>query len=75
MDAKLKNIMEAMLNMSVALNGELVRLTRTDQFTDDVECIRLIENLRSNYTESLQNLYTLERRIHASGLLPPQGEE
>ena len=75
MDAKLKNIMEAMLNMSVALNGELVRLMRTDQFSEDTESVRLIENLRSNYTESLQNLYTLERRIHASGLIPPPEED
>jgi hypothetical protein len=72
MDAKLRTILEAMLKMSIALNGELVRLTRTDQFSENPECVQLIENLRSNYTESLQNLYTLERRIHASGLTPPK---
>ncbi len=75
MHYQLRSVLEAMLKMSGALNGEMLRLCRTDQFTDTPDCLQLIEELRGSYMEGLQNLRTIERRIMANGLRPPPEEE
>ena len=74
MNRQLREILEAYLKMSRALNDELLRLSKTDQFSNHPECLQLIENLRGSYMEGMQILRAVEHRIVASGLIPPPGE-
>lgn len=71
MDRQLQGILEAYLKMSRALNDELLRLNKSDQFSQHPECLQLVENMRGCYMEGLQTLRSIERRILASGLMPP----
>ena len=72
MDAQLRNLLESLLKLTRSVSEEILRLSKTEQFTESDACKRLIEDIRSNYKDGLQNLDTIERRLYVHALLPPK---
>lgn len=63
MNPKLETILEALMINAEVLNGELFRLSRTDQFKPTPRGFQMVEQLRERYLCGLQNLQTVERRL------------
>jgi hypothetical protein len=71
MDLQLRNLLELLIKLTKTVNDEILRLSMTEQFTESPECTAMIEDIRNNYAESLQNLDTIQRRLFVHALLPP----
>jgi hypothetical protein len=74
MDLKLKNVLEAVLKLLQALGAHMRYLLENNQLTDDPHSRQLIDDVRDNCMNILNTMNTIERRIQARGLLPPEGE-
>ena len=70
MDTKLLEILEAILRNVDALNNELMRLYRTEQFEPHPECYELISHIRSSCSGSLYNAEMLDTLLKKYRSLP-----
>lgn len=71
MNHKLLEILAAILRNVDALNEELIRLYRTEQFNPDDECHALIEEIRQSCADSLSTTDMVDRLLKAYP--PPAG--
>jgi len=63
MNPRLMMLLESlMLNVRV-INGELERLSRTEQFTAEPQCADLVKQLRAAYLQGMDNLSRVERHM------------
>ncbi len=63
MNHKLIEILEAILRNVDALNAELMRMYRTEQFEPHPECYELIAHIRNSCSGSLYNAEMLDKLL------------
>lgn len=72
MDKRLREVLELLVQNIHVLDDELMRLTRTEQFTATEQCMPLIEKIRDGCIGTLQNVQTLERKFQRSAFIIPE---
>jgi hypothetical protein len=75
MDVRLKGILDSLLRNVEVLNSEMLRMVRTDQFSDADQCFHLLERVRGSCMYTMENLRTIECRLYARELAPPPEEK
>lgn len=71
MDARIQAILEPMLVNLRVLDGELLRLMRSDLFTADDACFQLIEQVNEACFANLQTVESLRRRLAGNAFVIP----
>lgn len=59
-DTRIIHLLTALRLHMDAMNDELTRLHRSEQFTGSPECMQLCEQLRESYFRGLENLREIE---------------
>lgn len=72
MDQRLADVLKYLKLTVDTLAKEILRFSRSDQFSDSVECLQLIESIRDSCTCCLQTLNSVERQLQYSRLRPPR---
>lgn len=73
MDPRLNEVLEVLLRNIETLNGEIMRLTVSEQFKPTTHSFRLIDRIRGLSLCTLQNMRTLERKLYRAKNPPDKG--
>ncbi len=74
MDHKLRIILNSLLTTIGVLDTELSRIARCDLVRPDREGFELLERVRDICTDTLQNVDTIERKLHNDPFVIPERE-